>query len=82
MIKRGTFKQIWCVLIGSPIAMTKKPDLAAEQWKAMAAGLRAKAEQLSPGPDRDELLREVRRLETACNMSDWAFSPGLRPPKS
>ena len=62
--------------------MTKRADPAQEQWKAMAGELRAKAKQLSPGPERDELLREVRRLEVASHMSEWASSPGLRPPKS
>lgn len=61
--------------------MTKRPD-PAQDWKAMAAELRARAALLSPGPEREAILKKARPLETASHMDDWASSPGLRPPKS
>ena len=42
--------------------------------------LRAKASLLSPGLERDELIRKARRAETAMHMNDWLTSPGLKPP--
>lgn len=62
--------------------MSKQRDPAQEKWKAMAAEMRARAALLSHGPERDALLKEARRLETASHMDDWASSPGLRPPKA
>jgi hypothetical protein len=46
-----------------------------------AKEVRARAAELPPGPDRDELLKKVRRAETAMHLEDWANSPGLQPPK-
>jgi hypothetical protein len=46
-----------------------------------AKEVRAQAAELPPGPDRDELLKKVRRAETAMHLEDWASSPGLQPPK-
>jgi hypothetical protein len=42
---------------------------------------RERAEQLPPGPERDELIRKARQAETASRIDDWANSPGLQPPK-
>jgi hypothetical protein len=47
---------------------------AAEEARADAAGL-------PPGPERDALLRQARRSETAAPMNDWINSPGLKPPE-
>ena len=42
--------------------------------------LRAQAEALLPGPDRDHVLRRIRQNETAAHMTEWLNSPGLRAP--
>ena len=42
---------------------------------------RADAAVLPPGPERDALLRQARRSETAAHMNDWINSPGLKPPE-
>jgi hypothetical protein len=41
----------------------------------------ARADTMSPGPERDELLKKLRQAETAMHMEAWAGSPGLQPPK-
>lgn len=46
-----------------------------------AQEMREKAEQLKPGPERDDLLRRARRADTSMHLDDWAKSPGLQPPK-
>lgn len=46
-----------------------------------AIGIREQANQMRPGPQRDELLRKLRQAETAMHLEDWANSPGLQPPK-
>jgi hypothetical protein len=40
-----------------------------------------KAKHLPSGPERDELLKKVRRADTASHIDEWANSPGLQPPK-
>lgn len=59
-----------------------KPDKAIGERLIQEARLaREKAEQLPPGAERDDLLKEARRAETAAHIDDWANSPGLQPPK-
>lgn len=41
----------------------------------------AAAEQPAGSTDREQLLRQARRVETASHMNDWLKSPGLQPPK-
>ncbi|MDE2241150.1 MAG: hypothetical protein KGK01_01550 [Bradyrhizobium sp.] len=43
--------------------------------------LQEKAKGLPPGPARDELVRKIRRNQTASHLSEWLRSPGLQPPK-
>ena len=43
--------------------------------------LRAEAEKLPHGTEREELLRKARQAETACRVNEWLSSPGLRPPE-
>jgi hypothetical protein len=49
-----------------------------EEW---AKRLRAQADALRPGPDRDALLQKIEQTETAKHLEQWVSSPGLRPPK-
>jgi hypothetical protein len=52
-----------------------------EKWRQQSEAAKAAAAKLSPGKERDELLRIARQLDTACHMNDWLSSPGLAPPK-
>lgn len=40
-----------------------------------------KAEQLTPGSERDDYFRRARQADTALHLDDWAKSPSLQPPK-
>ena len=42
------------------------------KWKVLAAQYRAAAEELPHGPQKEELLRKARRLETAAHARDWS----------
>ena len=46
-----------------------------------AERLRQEAETKPPGPERDALLREARRAETAARIDEWVSSRGLQPPR-
>ena len=46
-----------------------------------AAGVREQANEMQPGPERDELLRKLHQAETAMHLEDWANSTGLQAPK-
>ena len=45
-----------------------------------ADDLRAQAQKLPPGAERDALLKKLRQADTASHLDDWANSPGLQPP--
>ena len=45
------------------------------------ARLEAQAACLRDGPKKEELLRNIRQLETAARLNEWLSSPGLQPPK-
>jgi hypothetical protein len=53
------------------------PDRLAEE----AERLRAEAEKLPHGHERDLRLRKARQTETAAHVNEWLTSPGLSPPK-
>jgi len=42
---------------------------------------REKAEQLPPGAEREDLLREARTADVTAQIDKWLKSPGLQPPK-
>jgi hypothetical protein len=46
-----------------------------------AAQLKAQADLLPAGPEREALLRKVRLAKTGALQSDWLTSPGLQAPK-
>ena len=43
--------------------------------------LRAEAEKLPRGYERDMLLKKARQTETAAHVNEWLTSPGLAAPK-
>jgi hypothetical protein len=51
-----------------------------ERLAAEAARLRAEAENLPPGSERDHRLRQARQTDAAAHISDWLNSPGLQSP--
>jgi hypothetical protein len=51
-----------------------------DRLAAFAEEARAKAVLMPPGPERDELLKKIRRVDIASHLDDWANSSGLRPP--
>jgi hypothetical protein len=59
------------------IHQTFEDRIAAEKASTEAA-----AEKLTPGPQKDALLKKIRQLETASHINDWLSSPGLQPPKT
>jgi hypothetical protein len=58
-----------------------KPHSFEDQLAEIAAKLRAQAQKLQPGKQRDELLRKLRQIDTAAHVDEWLKSPGLRPPR-
>ena len=57
------------------VPLTFEGRIAAEK-----ARLEAEAADLRPGPQKDELLKKIRQLETASRLNEWLSSPGLQPP--
>jgi hypothetical protein len=52
-----------------------------ERLASRASRLRAEAEKLRPGVERDDLIRRARQLETASRLNEWLSSAGLASPK-
>jgi hypothetical protein len=52
-----------------------------ERIAEQAARLKAMADQLPAGVERESLLKRARIIETGGDLSDWLRSPGLHPSK-
>ena len=52
-----------------------------ERLADRAKRLRDQAKTLSPGIERDELIRKARQAETASRVNEWLTSPVLASPK-
>ena len=52
-----------------------------DRLTSFAEEMKAKAFELRPGPEREDLLKRGRRADTASHIDDWANSTGLQPPK-
>ena len=50
-------------------------------WHEQAEALKAEAEKLPHGKEREVLEAKARQLEIAANIDQRLSSPGLRPPK-
>ena len=46
-----------------------------------AVKLKAVADQMPAGAEREAMLRRARVGETGAHLRDWLRSPGLRPPE-
>lgn len=42
--------------------------------------LRAQAQRMPPGVERDRLMKQARQIEAEANAQGWASSSGLQPP--
>jgi hypothetical protein len=51
-----------------------------ERMAEQAAKLKAMADQLPAGAEREALLKRARIVETGAHLGDWLNSPGLRQP--
>jgi hypothetical protein len=58
----------------------KQTQSLPDRLKKWSDEIRGKADQLPPGPERDELLEKLRQAEIASRLEQWAHSPGLQPP--
>ena len=52
-----------------------------DRLAAFAKLAREKASELPAGPERDALLKNAGRADTATSIEAWANSAGLQPPK-
>ena len=52
-----------------------------QRLSAEKARIEAELEKTNPGPQRDELKRKLRQLDTACHINEWVSSAGLQAPK-
>ena len=52
-----------------------------ERLSEQTERLRKEARGTPPGIERERLIRKVRQIEPAAQMSDWLRSPGLQPPR-
>ncbi len=58
----------------------RQTETLEDRLAAQAIRLRAEAEALPPGRQRDNILRLARQAETGAHMSEWLRSPGLQAP--
>jgi hypothetical protein len=49
-----------------------------DRLTAWAKEIREQANQLSPGPERDRLLKKASQADTASQLDEWVDSPGLQ----
>ena len=56
------------------------PHTFEERLVEQKARLVQMAHQLKPGPERDELLKKVWKINTATYVNEWLNS-GLQPPR-
>lgn len=52
-----------------------------QRLASFAEHARVAAQGLPAGVERDDLLKRVRRADTAANIGKWINSAGLQPPK-
>jgi len=52
-----------------------------ERLDQEAARLRAQADELADGPERDQLLGKAQQAEAATHLDEWLSSPAMRAPQ-
>jgi len=60
--------------------MRHKKRSIEQSWRQQAKTLRAEAEKLPYGANREALERKASQLETASQINQWISSPGLARP--
>jgi hypothetical protein len=60
--------------------MLRKNRSVEQSWYEQAQAVRAEAEKLPQGKEREMLETKARRLETASQIKEWITSPGLAAP--
>ena len=51
-----------------------------ERLTAWSQEVLNQAAKLSPGPERDALIKKTRQTDVACHLDEWAHSPELQLP--
>ena len=62
---------------GDPMGRKKR----SASWHDQAEALRAEAEKLPYGKEREGLETKARQLEIASNINKWISTAGLAPPR-
>lgn len=57
-------------------AIKEQPEILLDRAKL----LRAEAQRMPPGIERDRLIRQARAIEAEANAEAWANSSGLQSP--
>jgi hypothetical protein len=52
-----------------------------QEWRHQSEVAKREADKLPHGRERDALVREARRLQTASQINQWLSSPELKPPE-
>jgi hypothetical protein len=52
-----------------------------EKWHQLWEAAKNEAANFPKGKEREDLMREARRLEAASQINRWISSPGLMPPR-
>jgi hypothetical protein len=59
----------------------KQSTTLRDRVAAFARDSERQAEQLPPGPQRDEAVKKARQAQIANDIDQWLNSPSLQPPK-
>lgn len=60
---------------------TKQTESLEARLTAEADRLRQAAENMPPGPEREDAIRKARQAEVGSHLSEWLRSPGLQSPR-
>jgi hypothetical protein len=59
----------------------KQPIPLQDRLSAFVQAMRARAQLVPPGPERDELLKKAKKAEVAMTIEGWANSSDVKSPK-
>ena len=59
----------------------KQTESLKDRLVAFANDALKKASEMQPSRERDDLIKNARRAETAAHIDEWINSTGLQPPK-
>ncbi|MDR6305828.1 hypothetical protein GGQ85_003553 [Nitrobacter vulgaris] len=61
--------------------MLKHLTTLQDRLSAWADDIRAQAETMAPGSEKDALLKKISQAEKASELDNWINSPERQPPK-